>query len=363
MRGLRRAIGLTHLWLGLGLGGLMALAGVTGSLLVFYIEIDRLLHPQIQEAGLPGAGSYDAALRTLRRQYPEKSGAWRFEVTGRPNAIPARYYNPPETAGRSFAPMMVWVSPDGARILRRDFWGDYAMTWIYDLHYQLRLDKRGQAILGYAGIGLCLLFVTGLLTWWPRGRLSKALRFKRPAHPLRRLRDIHKLAGLAGLPLLLIATGTGVMLALPAQSDAVLAAVMAPPSKPGTPAGSRSGDRQISVERAIQAARAMLPDARLAWIEVPGPGPGVFRLRMRQPGDPSYRFPHSYVSIDQYTGAVIDVHDARKANTATTINNWLHPLHDASVGGMVTRVPVAVAGLLPAVLFATGLIRWMRRRR
>ncbi|WP_193385226.1 PepSY domain-containing protein, partial [Rubrivivax gelatinosus] len=45
------------------------------------------------------------------------------------------------------------------------------------------------------------------------------------------------------------------------------------------------------------------------------------------------------------------------------VNNWLHPLHDASAGGLWLRVPVALAGLLPALLLATGVWRWALLRR
>lgn len=42
-------------------------------------------------------------------------------MTGKGGDIPARYYAPPKRAGRNFAPMMVWFSADGARVLRKDY--------------------------------------------------------------------------------------------------------------------------------------------------------------------------------------------------------------------------------------------------
>ena len=47
-----------HLYLGLGLGGLFALLGLSGSVLVFYLEVDGLLNPQISVAApAPGRSS------------------------------------------------------------------------------------------------------------------------------------------------------------------------------------------------------------------------------------------------------------------------------------------------------------------
>ncbi len=350
-----------HLWMGLSLGGLFALLGLTGSALVFYTEIDTALHPEIH-AGAAAAPDWDRALATVRRAFPEKQGPWRFEVTGKAGAIPARYYNPKETTGRDFAPMMVWLSPDGGTVLRRDFWGDYAMTWIYDLHYRLLLGEGGGTVLGFAGMALVLLLLSGLWAWSPRGSWAKALRFKGSAPQTRALRDMHKLAGLWSIAFLLILTVTGVMLELPNGSSRALAILVGPADTPSEPQSGRAAGAQIAVSQALLLARAEFPKARIAWIEVPGLGQGSFKIRMQGRGDPSRRFPHSYVWINQYSGAVLATVDAAQAGTNTLISNWLHPLHDGSIGGMPTRILAALAGLMPCLLFYTGWKRWRRRR-
>lgn len=360
---LRRAVRKVHLWLGLTLGCLFVLLGLTGSVLVFYPELDAQLHPEIQVEG-SGLPNWDRALATVRAAYPDKTGPWRFEVATEPGAIPARYYNPPERPGYTFRPMMVWLSPDGSQVLRRDYWGEYAMTFIYDLHYRLLLGEFGGKVLGWLGFGLLALLLSGLWAWWPRGSWLKALRFKRHAPPQRSLRDWHKLTGLSGLVFLLILTVTGIMLELPNESDAALGAIGLPVdhahhdhSQPTT----ASGDPAILPSQAIHAAMSALPDARLAWIETPSSNGGTFRLRMQVPGDPSFRFPHSFVWVDGKTGAVVAIQDARKGAKGTVINNWVHPLHDGSAGGLAGRLVAAIAGLFPFILFLTGWRRWRTR--
>lgn len=359
---MRRLVRRCHLWLGLSLGLLLVMLGLTGSVLVFYVEIDRWLHPEQDVAGQAMPASYDAAILTLRERFPDKHGPWRLEVTGQPGAIPARYYNPPETAGRAFAPMMVWLSPDGARVLRRDYWGDYAMTWIYDLHYRLQAGVRGGQVLGWTGIALLLLLLSGLWAWWPRGSWAKALRLRRQARPVRALRDWHKLSGLAGLPLLAMLTLTGVMLALPDEADAVLAPAFGPPPQLPQPLSRDGSGDQIAPSLAVAAATQAMPTARLAWIEVPARGNKAFRLRLQQPGDPSRRFPHSYVWVDQHDGRVLAAYDATGRNAATLIGSWVHPLHDGSAGGNTLRWLLFVAGLVPTALFVTGVMRWRLQR-
>jgi len=355
---LRRAVRRVHLWLGLSLGGLFVLLGLTGSILAFYPEIDTLLNPEIALEG-EGTPDWNRALATVRTAFPDKQGPWRFELTGQPGAIPARYYDPPERAGHAFAPMMVWLSPDGEKVLRRDYWGEYAMTFVYDLHYRLLLGTTGGAVLGWTSFALIALLLTGLWAWWPRGSWAKALRIKTGASRQRALRDWHKTAGLSGLVFLLILTITGIMLELPAESDVALTTVGLPVEPAPNVAGpATGGSNLIPVSRAVEVAHQALPGARLAWIETPPAAGGLYRMRMQVPGDPSYRFPHSYVWIDARSASVAGLTDARRAPAGTIVNNWLHPLHDGSAGGLTGRILIVLAGLAPLALFVTGWLRW-----
>jgi len=121
--------------------------------------------------------------------------------------------------------------------------------------------------------------------------------------------------------------------------------------------------RVIPPSKAIETAMARLPGARLAWIETPPASGGTYRLRMQVPGDPSFRFPHSFVWVDGATGEALAVQDARKAASGSTVNNWVHPLHEGSAGGLVGRILATLTGLVPLVLFVTGWMRWRARRR
>lgn len=368
---LRRAVRKLHLWLGLSLGGVLVLLGLTGSILAFYPEIDALLHSEIRVEG-SGPPNWDRALATVRAAYPDKQGPWRFEVMDEPGAIPARYYNPPERAGHAFRPMMVWLSPNGDAVMRRDYWGEYAMTFIYDLHYRLLLGEIGGKALGWLGLALLALLLSGLWAWWPRGSWIKALRFKRRSPPQRSLRDWHKLTGLCGLAFLLILTTTGIMLELPDESDVVLGSIGLPVAKAPhvhdsgkniSPSQVVKAVKVIPPSKAIEAATSQVPGARLAWIETPPISGGNYRLRIQVPGDPSSRFPHSFVWVEDTTGKVLAVQDARNAPAGTTVNNWVHPLHDGSVAGPWGRSLVALSGLLPLLLFVTGWLRWRLRHR
>lgn len=346
-----------HLWLGLSLGLLFALLGVTGSALVFYTGIDTALHPAVRH-GPPARWDspiWDCALATGRADRSHAGGKWTFELTGDGGAIPARYYPAPGHHGDR---EMLWFSADGTRIVRAEPWGGYLMSWIYQLHMQLLAGEAGHQLVGWSGVAMLLLLVSGMLAWWPRGSWRKALAFKRDAAPIRRLRDLHKLCGVWSMMLLFVLVATGALLALPGVTQSLLA-----PSPVPNPKSSGRGGRDITIVDAFRAARGALPDGRIVFVDVPGPPDGAIRVRIQVPGDPHRRFPGSYVFVDRYSGDVLAVHDVRRGNIGTRLVSWIRALHDGTVGGMATRVLAVLVGLAPAILFATGLLHWTRRRR
>ncbi len=359
-RSWRIAIRRTHLWVGLSLGLLFSVLGVTGSALVFYTGIDATLHPAIQagqDLRAPGLASpvWDRALATGRARWHDTGGKWTLEVTGESGVIPARYYPGP---GRHGDRTMVWFSTDGTRIVRAEAWGGYLMSWIYQLHMALLAGDTGGQVVGWSGVAMLLLLVSGVMAWWPRGSWRKALAFKHDAAPIRRLHDLHKLFGLWSMALLFVLVATGVLLALPAVTQTLFrpAAIPAP----------KSIDDDVgrtTIVRAFRIAHRALPDGRIVFVDVPSARDTPIRVRLQVAGDPHQRFPGSYVFIDQPSGRVLAVHDDRHAGTGTFLVGWIRTLHDGTIGGMATRILAVLSGFVPTLLFATGLLHWLQRNR
>ena len=118
----------------------------------------------------------------------------------------------------------------------------------------------------------------------------------------------------------------------------------------------------MPLSQALAAAHAALPDAQLAFIDVPGQGDAPIRMRMQVPGDPHRRFPSSFVFVDAYSGQVLAVHDAGRGNASTQIAKWIRAIHDGSIGGLTTRVLAILLGLVPTALLITGFLYWQQRR-
>ena len=94
---------------------------------------------------------------------------------------------------------------------------------------------------------------------------------------------------------------------------------------------------------------------------MPGAHDAPIPVRLQVPGDPHRRFPGSYVFIDQVSGRILALHDVRHAGTGTTVASWVRTLHDGTVGGLATRILAVLLGFIPALLFATGTLHWLRR--
>lgn len=361
---MRKHLRRVHLWLGLSLGLLFVLLGLTGSALVFYIEIDAALHPAVQaNAAAPAPGwtspVWDRALATGRTQWPDRAGSWELEATGDGGTIPARYY--PPNQGHHAGREMIWFSSDGTHVIRSAPWGGYLMSWLYKLHMELLAGDVGHQIVGWSGFAILLLLITGMAVWWPRGSWRKALAFKRKAVAIRRLRDIHKHAGLWSGALLAILVLTGIFLALPDVKSSTLAGVTASSTEAvPDPSSAASSGTQISVTEALASAHQAVPGARLAFIRVPGTGSGAFRIRVQVPGDPHFRFPSSFVFVDQYSGDVLAVHDVRSGNASTILGAWIRVFHDGSIAGLAGRALAVLLGLVPAALYITGFLHWRR---
>ena len=355
-----------HRWLGLGLGAVFVLFGLTGSLLVFYVGIDEALEPAL---AVPGPGpqvhSWQAVLEALQRAHPQRDRGWRIELPpGGRGLVTARYLKPAETADAFYKPLLVSVNPATGQVLANRFWGDSAATWVYDLHYMLLAGETGHTVVGLLGLLMLLSLVGGLVLWWPRrGHWRDAMRLKLAGSRQRRHYDLHKLAGVTGAVVLLVLAATGAALALPTWVEPPLARLSAPLPMPAPKATLQAGLPLLTLDQALARARAHWPESVPRWVDTPPAGSAIVRLRLWLPGGPSERFPRSYLWIHAQTGQVLAERDARRQSAGDAVLAWLHPLHNGEAFGLPGRVLACVAGLLPLLLMVTGVQRWADRRR
>ncbi len=356
-----------HLFLGITVGALFALLGVTGSLLTFYQEIDRTLNSEIRPIRVDlQPKSIQAIADRIKRYHPDRLNSWRIEMPLSEDApIALRYYRPEETLGRTFAPLMVTLDPSTLQETSYRFWGDYFVTWVYDFHYTLLLDQNGKAIVGFSGLFILVSLLSGIYLWWPsRKRFLIALLPLLRSGLVRKTYDVHTRGGVYGLILLVVLALTGIGLAFPNQTRFVLSNFTSIEEMPRPGVGEIvSGKPVIDLDQAVEIARDIFPRAELRWIETAGREGNPISIRFHQPDEPGRRFPKTQVWIDPHSGQVLAVWDPENSPRGNALLDWLHPLHNGEAFGVIGRWVVFVSGFLPSLLFITGLLRWRQKRR
>jgi uncharacterized iron-regulated membrane protein len=369
-----------HLYLALSAGFFFALLGVTGSLNVFYLELDALLNSAVHiEQGGKTYRPMDEIMASVRAEHPHRDGSWMMFMPrpGQPT-LRAIYPKPEETADKYYGPLMVDVDPYTAEVISSRFWGDTLMTQIYELHASLLLGtllgsaetgEIGFKIVGFLGVLLLISLATGIYLWWPRtARFRQAFTIKRGASAVRLNYDLHKTFGTYSAFVLLVLAFTGFSFAYRDWVTPVvewLSPVNAEPFKnpPALKSTPLPGSKGITVGQAVAIADQVFPEAELRWLATPQGPDGYYAVEKRQEGELNMRRPRSKVWVDQYSGKVLKVEDPKNFSAGDTFLNLMFILHNGEALGLPGRILVCMAGLVPPLLYVTGLLHWLRKRR
>lgn len=344
---LRAVLAWLHLWLGLAVGTVFALVSLAGTVLVFHDELllatrpDLARHAPVADAGVMGRLLEEAPTRGLTALDLPREGlpVWQaYLADGR------RAY---------FAPA------DGRLLLVRGHEDDWLM-WLHHWHVDLLAGAAGKEVLGIVGWIALGLLLSGLYLWWPRrGRMLAQLRWH-AGPPARRWLSWHRSSGVLMLPLLGLATLTGVGMIYSGGFRSVLVAALGEKPAP-IAAASTAGTGPIDWPAVLQAAGASLPGARVARVAPPAEGAGGVTFRVQAAGE-WHPVGRSLVGVSRDGRQALLRHDATADRPGARISDAIYPLHVAAVGGTGMKLALAATGLLPAFLLATGFLFWRRRQ-
>jgi uncharacterized iron-regulated membrane protein len=228
------------------------------------------------------------------------------------------------------------------------------MERVKQLHVELFSGKRGRIVVGIGGLVSILLGGTGLALWW---------RSRNPGWP-RSAYGWHRQLGLLSVIPLTILAMTGSMLVFRPYILPVLNEITGP--MPLETVVKSRGDRSTpapTLDQIRDRALAAYPDATVTRIYLPEGPDGTFAVRLRLPEDGN---PHgnSAMRFDRYGGESIQEHSSRSTSSIQKILWYApYPWHTGDAMGLVGRCLVALSGLIPSVLLATGVVCWRTRRR
>lgn len=352
---MRKLIFKVHLWVGLSIGLLLVVAGLTGSVLVFDDEIDAALNPALLRVA-PAAEqvSLESVVASVTAAYPEH---------------PISYIRMPRSPGETYEvttvgaePLEIFVDPYRGTLLGARGITEGFINTLFDLHVHLLSGETGERVMGVVGLLTLLLVLTGLVVWWRgmrrwwegftvRWRVSwKRLNF-----------DLHRAGGIWSAVFLAVTAATGAGLIF---HDSFLAAanrVTASPEVPAPPAVlPRPGERWLPVDSLLREADRALPGGVITYVAFPAAPEAPLSVRKYFDAalHPNGR---SFVYLDPWSGEALAVERALTAPAGMKALNLLYPLHIGSFGGLAVRVVYALLGLSPLILFVTGIVMWWNR--
>ncbi len=351
-----------HLWVGVVLCLPLVIIGLSGSILV-YEELFR--PPAAVQATATGA---PAALdRLLAAAQPAAPNGARPTSLTLPNAS-----GQPASVGYGGGRggQQILLDPVSAEVIGSRSGPPRTpglMLDIFLMHANLLSGANGRAAVGWFGIAMCLLGVSGLILWWPkRGRFAKAFLVTRGATGWRLMRELHGAIGIWSFAVFMIVSFSGVYIAFPQATNGVIRAVFQSADPRGAAQAltvSPNGKTAASLERVAEIARAAVPDAGLRAIALPARAEQPHRVTLSPPGLSANGGPSITVYVDAYEERAIATLDPRNFSLGERIIAWQRPLH-AGVGlGAVYKALVFLSGLLPLFFVVTGIAMWLISRR
>ncbi|MGQ9366011.1 PepSY-associated TM helix domain-containing protein [Azospirillum sp. A39] len=357
-----------HLWAGIVLCLPFVMLGITGSVLVFEHELQDLFGAPpvrpVHAAGQPQPLSAVAAAVAAQAPQgfavsllqlpdaPDEPVVARLSQDGRPGPGGRQALVDPVTLD------VAWPEASSPGLLRQ----------VFLLHANLLVrDRAGRAAIGWLGVVMLGLGVTGLVLWWPRpGRWAGAFTVSRGARGVRLHRELHGAVGIWTLLVFLVVTFSGVYLAFPQTLGAAVSGVLPARDLRGaatalhvTPA---PGTEAAGPDEAAAIAMAAVPDATLRSVGLPARPEQPYRVGLASPGaEPGA--PGITVYVDPWARRALEVFDPRSYSVGETLMAWQHALHAGQGLGWPWKALVFLSGALPPLFVVTGISMWLLKRR
>jgi len=349
-----------HMWVGLILGILCAVLGLSGSLLVYDDVVTKLLDPPpfatTRGAPLPLAMIADAAREAAQSKgiTPGQLQISLPHTVTEAVAVRVGQISAMGNMGVQRAPrargLQVFIDPVSGQVLdTRSQIGPPIVRFAHQLHGNFLLGRDGRSIVvGWLGVAMLMLGASGLVLWWPhRGQWKYAFGVRASATGLRFHRELHAATGIWIFVVFMIVSYSGLVLAWPQFLGA--GGGRGPAMAPLT----ASTSAPIGPDRALALAKAAMPGVEPDSVTLPA--------HYDQPISVSFLVHDAVrasVLIDPWRAKVIAVRDNSSSFLA-----WMRPVHQGSGLGVVWRFLVFLSGLVPTLFVVTGIVMWLKKRR
>jgi len=387
MLALRTMLIVIHRWVGLLISTFLIVAGLTGSILAFYDELDETINPSLHQ--YPSSISMQPLspielLSKIQKRFPHAHFDY-INLSATPEHSVVFFS---EVIINGEAADEIFVNRYNGEILGHRLWGDIRQGWknllpfIFILHNSLALDVVGEYLLGIIALLWTLDCFIGLWITLPtrvKRPKKNCLRRWRPAWRVRwhansyKLNfDLHRAGGLWVWFMLLVLAWSSVSFNLrdpiynPVMNyifdmhdqldniDSLPEPLLKPPL--GLAQILKLGRNYAQQQAQLQSFE--LGDEDAIYYEA---DKGVYLYDINSSAsirdNGSTRIIISAID-GRYLGVVLPNHES----IGWQLDSWTRGLHQAQVGGLAMQIFISVMGLVVAVLSATGVIIWWRKR-
>ncbi len=332
---------------------------LTGSILVFKHEIDRLLMADKVRVEVAATGSerlpLDSLLGTVNGAEPhyEAVGWVWFLDKARADVV---YLVEKGTSDWSYLLLNQYTGEILADPKPLDH---YLTDWLLELHFTFLLHDAGLAVTSLFAIALLTLGVTGLIIYRKFWKQFFTLRWNKRL--IVYFSDLHKMTGVIASPILIILAFTGVwwniaslLYEIEEHSGGKEHHVMA----------ERLYNDELSLDALKAEAMSKIQGFEATYLSMPWESGVNFSFYGDVPtGNLLLSQYSSIVTFDPNTGEHLSTLDIRQASVGAKIVDSYRRLHFGDFAGLASRILWAVIGLAPILLAVTGITLWAKRRK
>jgi uncharacterized iron-regulated membrane protein len=345
-----------HRWLALIVGVFLLMQGLSGSLLVFRDKLEPVVHPQLAVTETKQRASPQQLLDTVNSRFPHFAIS-RVEFPKRGDhavifKLDSRTID---------AKQLVAVDPYRNQIVREGGIAGWPFEWMLLWHEQLMSGGAGETAIGIIGLALLFVVVSGLITWWPRGRLRLGFRITRGGGEMT-WRTVHRAVGAMAAPVLLFSACTGSLMIFKDPLRDVLALLGPVAVKPSPKVAERPGTPLVSIDGLVVRTHQAIGPSSLRQLRFGDDGGRGVAVYVDAVGG-GVGGVTSFVAFDRYTGEELGRYVSGRLPPANAIVDFLYPLHTGLVGGSVMKVVLLLSAMVLVFLALSGPLLWLVRRR
>jgi uncharacterized iron-regulated membrane protein len=380
-----------HRWVNLLMTVFLVVVGLSGSLLAFNTELERVFAPQLFATPQPGVATLDLATLAMRAQalVPNaRLGSVSMTEDDQLSAYFVARADPATGTPQELGFTEFFIDPWTGKELGRRNRGELSegkvnlMPFIYRLHWTLILGNFGQWLLGIVALVWAVDCFIGIYLTLPRSskgfwqRWKPAWLIKRGASAYRLNFDLHRASGLWVWPLLFVFAWSSVMMNIRPVYEWVMQGVFdyESPMIPFMSMARRNDSPRLDWRAAQSRGELLMAEQSAKRGFTAGkplglmyfPETGAYLYEVRGTRDLFERAPKggaTSVMFDGDTGAFRVLSQPTGERTGNTVESWLYALHMARIFGMPYRILVCVLGLLVTMLSVTGIYLWLKKRR